>query len=83
MAEEMKIISKTGAWYSFGDTRIGQGRENAKDFLVKNPDVFSEVALKVKTKLGMIKTTDTAEEKPDQKEKAAGNEREKAAGRGK
>ncbi|HQG29241.1 MAG TPA: recombinase RecA, partial [Candidatus Ozemobacteraceae bacterium] len=34
MAEEMKIDSKTGAWYSFGDTRIGQGRENAKDFLV-------------------------------------------------
>ncbi|OQA05890.1 MAG: recombinase A [bacterium ADurb.Bin374] len=77
MAEEMKIVSKTGAWYSFGDTRIGQGRENAKDFLVKNPDVFSEIVLKVKEKLGMIKPAETQAEKPEQKEK------EKAAGRGK
>ncbi len=77
MAEEMKIVSKTGAWYSFGDTRIGQGRENAKDFLVKNPDVFGEIVMKVKGKLGMLKATETQAEKPEQKEK------EKAAGRGK
>jgi len=77
MAEEMKIVSKTGAWYSFGDTRIGQGRENAKDFLVKNPDVFGEIVMKVKEKLGMLKPAESQAEKPEQKEK------EKAAGRGK
>jgi recombination protein RecA len=55
LAEGNGIITKSGAWYSYGDVRMGQGRENTKDFLTKNPDILSEVALKVKTKLGLIK----------------------------
>src|SRR5512142_2464821 len=40
---EMKIIEKSGAWFSYGDLRIGQGRENTKQFFRENPDVAAEV----------------------------------------
>ncbi|MDO4870404.1 MAG: recombinase RecA [Bacillota bacterium] len=42
-AVDAKIIEKAGSWYSFNGDRIGQGRENVKDFLTNNPDVLSEV----------------------------------------
>jgi len=44
---EDDVVEKSGAWYSFGETRLGQGRENAKTFLKENPDVFAEIAEKV------------------------------------
>src|SRR5690606_7782622 len=47
MAVEADVIQKSGAWFSFGDIRIGQGRENAKIFLKENPDLFDEVQAKV------------------------------------
>ena len=40
---EHEIVSKQGAWFGFGDTRLGQGRENAKNFLAENPDVAEEI----------------------------------------
>lgn len=43
MAVNNKIINKTGAWYSYGDIRIGQGRENARNFLKDNPEVCAEI----------------------------------------
>jgi recombination protein RecA len=53
LAAEAGIIQKSGAWYSYGDQRIGQGRENAKLFLRDNPALMSEVEGKVKELLGM------------------------------
>ena len=47
------IIEKSGAWYSYGDQRIGQGRENAKLFLKDNPTVMAEIEEKVKAVLGI------------------------------
>jgi recombination protein RecA len=44
---EKSIIEKSGAWYSYGGTRIGQGRENAKEFLKNNKDVAGEIEKKV------------------------------------
>ena len=44
---EMGIIEKLGAWYSYAETRIGQGRENAKDFLKKHEDVAKEIEDKI------------------------------------
>ena len=55
LADKAKIINKAGSWYSYGDTRMGQGKENAKQFLRDNPDVFGEIVMKVKKALGMIK----------------------------
>jgi recombination protein RecA len=53
LASEANIIQKSGAWYSYGDQRIGQGRENAKLFLRDNPPLMAEVEVKVKELLGM------------------------------
>ena len=53
IAAEAGIIQKTGAWFNYGDQRIGQGRENAKLFLKDNPAVLAEVETKVKDLLGM------------------------------
>jgi recombination protein RecA len=50
---EHKLVVKSGAWYAYGDMRLGQGRENAKQFLRDNPDLASEVELKLREKLGM------------------------------
>ena len=43
LAVEREIVKKAGAFYSFGETRLGQGRENSKDFLTKNPAVSDEI----------------------------------------
>src|SRR5207302_8590449 len=50
---ENKIIEKSGSWFSYGDVRIGQGRENAKQFLTDNPDLMSEIETKVRKALGI------------------------------
>jgi recombination protein RecA len=50
---ESGIIDKSGAWYSYGNQRIGQGRENAKMFLKDNPALMAEVEEKVNAVLGM------------------------------
>jgi recombination protein RecA len=50
---EHKLIVKSGAWYSYGDLRLGQGRENSKQFLKDNPDLAEEIELKLREKMGM------------------------------
>ena len=45
---EMGLIKKTGAFFSWGDTRLGQGRENAKNFLVQKPEITREIEQKVR-----------------------------------
>jgi recombination protein RecA len=50
---EANVIQKSGAWFSYGDIRLGQGRENAKAFLGENKHVAEEIEVKVKDVLGM------------------------------
>jgi recombination protein RecA len=50
---ENDIVQKSGAWFGYGDVRLGQGRENAKAFLQDNPEIAAEVEAKVKDLLGM------------------------------
>jgi recombination protein RecA len=50
---EHKLILKSGAWYSYGDLRLGQGRENSKQFLKDNPDLAEEIEIKIREKIGM------------------------------
>ena len=45
---EMGLIKKTGAFFSWGDTRLGQGRENAKNFLIQKPEITREIEQKVR-----------------------------------
>ena len=44
---DAKIVDKSGAWYSYGDTRLGQGRDNARTFLEENPEILSEIEGKI------------------------------------
>ncbi|MFN5291407.1 MAG: recombinase RecA [Planctomycetia bacterium] len=50
---EEKIIDKSGAWINYGDTRLGQGRENAKTFLRENPKLVDEITKKILHKKGI------------------------------
>ncbi|KGR86491.1 recombinase RecA [Lysinibacillus odysseyi] len=52
---ELDIVQKSGSWYSYGDERIGQGRENAKQFLKENPAVRDEIAEKIRVEYGIGK----------------------------
>lgn len=47
---EANIINKSGAWFSYGDIRLGQGRENAKQFLLENPNIYEEIERKIREK---------------------------------
>lgn len=54
MAVNNDIIDKSGSWFSYGSDRLGQGRENACNFLDSHPDIYAEVDTKVQQALGMI-----------------------------
>jgi recombination protein RecA len=47
----MDIVDKTGAWFTFAETRLGQGREAAKDFLRQNPPIAAEIESRIRTKV--------------------------------
>jgi recombination protein RecA len=50
---EHKLVIKSGAWYSYGDLRLGQGRDNAKVFLRENPDLADEIEAKIRERMGI------------------------------
>jgi recombination protein RecA len=53
LAVEHNLIGKSGAWFSFGDERIGQGRDNAKTYLQENTSVTAVIEAQVRQALGM------------------------------
>ncbi len=53
IASELDIIQKSGAWYSYNEERLGQGRENAKQFIKENPDLYVEIRDKVRAHYGL------------------------------
>lgn len=58
---ENKIVGKSGTWYSYGDERIGQGRDNARLFLKENPSVLADIDKKVRESLGLPLTREKTE----------------------
>ncbi|HEY9897572.1 MAG TPA: hypothetical protein V6D00_00190, partial [Pantanalinema sp.] len=54
MAVEHEIVKKSGSWFSYGDNKIGQGRDGAKNFLASQPDLLAEIEGLVRTKLTLI-----------------------------
>jgi recombination protein RecA len=58
LAVEQKIVDKNGAWYSYQDERIGQGRENAKTFLKEHPEMFREIDEKLRQKYASVVQTE-------------------------
>ncbi|WP_138205685.1 recombinase RecA [Haloimpatiens lingqiaonensis] len=73
MGVEEDIVNKSGAWFSYGDTRLGQGRENSKQFLKDNPSLLLEIENKVREKNGLK----SIENKIDAKDKAKEEKKEK------
>ncbi len=53
-AVNLDIIHKSGAWFSYGDTRLGQGRENVKEYLLKNPDFMADIEKQVKDRISEL-----------------------------
>ena len=69
LASERGLLEKSGTWYSFEGTRIGQGRENAKAFLIANPDVYERIGELVYANAGIKKKVPVAEAStPDEAE---------------
>jgi len=60
LAVDRKIVEKSGTWFSYGGDRLGQGRENAKQFLRENPDMFRGIEERVRRELGMIRDVEVA-----------------------
>ncbi len=65
MGEEAGVVRRAGAWYSYGDERLGQGRENAKGFLRENPDIAEEVEARIRREMGIGLTDDGAADRAD------------------
>lgn len=68
LAANENIVVKSGAWYAYNDSKIGQGRENAKTFLKDNPDIFAEIEKKVRDKYNI--EAPLTKEKEKEKDKA-------------
>ena len=64
LAAENGIINKSGAWYAYEGNKIGQGRENAKQYLRDNPEICNEVEHKVRNHFGLEKGTEETETAP-------------------
>jgi len=59
LAVERKIVEKSGTWFAYSGDRLGQGRENVKQFLKDNPAIFKSIEEKVRRELGLIKEAET------------------------
>ncbi len=55
LAANIDVINKSGAWYAYNGQKIGQGRENTKQYLEQNPDMLAEIELKVRQHYGLVK----------------------------
>jgi len=53
--KQKRIVEKSGAWFAYGGERLGQGRENAKQFLKDNPEIYKTIEERVRRELGMAR----------------------------
>ena len=60
-----EIVEKSGSWFSYGDLRMGQGKENSKIFLLENPDIAEEIELRLRTALGLDRANQEELEEAD------------------
>lgn len=67
LAAENDVVNKSGAWYAYDGNKIGQGRENAKQFLKQNPEICAEIEQKVRDLFGL--TNDLKQEEQVEPEK--------------
>ena len=72
LAVDLNIINKSGAWFSYGESRIGQGRDNAREFLKNDPKLLAEIEQKVRLALGLIPVAKAPEAQPAKEAVAKG-----------
>ena len=76
LAVNLNIINKSGAWYSYNGEKIGQGRENAKNYLKENPQVCSLVEKKVREQYGLAEGLEPAKQEESKEAKETGETKE-------
>ncbi len=59
LGEKLKLVKKSGAWFSYKETRIGQGRDNAKNFLMENPDIAAELEKAIRDNFDTLREMDS------------------------
>src|SRR5207248_11214816 len=69
LAVENNLVEKSGAWFSYGGERIGQGRENARDFLKLHPGILKDVEARLYEKFGIARVQPAAPAPVDLEEK--------------
>ncbi|MGL6105938.1 recombinase RecA [Romboutsia sp.] len=65
IAADLEIVKKSGAWYAYNETKLGQGRENVKNFLSDNPDLINEIDDKVRKHYKLDENKEKAQEEED------------------
>lgn len=53
IATELKVLNRSGAWYSYGELKLGQGKDQVKKFLMENPELAGEIEQKVREVVGL------------------------------
>ena len=53
VATDQDIVHKSGAWFSYNNERLGQGRNSAKEYLIQHPEIIDEIETKVRENLGI------------------------------
>ncbi len=76
LAVEDGIVDKSGSWFSYGEVRLGQGRENSKAHIAENPEMFEEIKQKVLVARGVAEGVDNASISDDVEEEAEGSTEE-------
>ncbi|MDQ0337331.1 recombination protein RecA [Caldalkalibacillus uzonensis] len=71
MAADLDIVQKSGAWYSYNEERLGQGRENAKQYLIEHPELCQEIENKIREHFGLEAVTQPINENSEMKETLA------------
>lgn len=70
----LEIIRKSGAWYYYGEEKLGQGKEGAREYLKANPDIFKKIDHEIRVKVGFTKTDKNAAVKAEKPELEAASE---------
>ena len=68
-AVNLNLIKKSGTWYSYGETRLGQGKENARQYLLQNPDFTNDMEIAIRQHYGLLPKEKKVEEDAEKAEK--------------
>lgn len=81
LAAQIDVVVKSGAWYAYDGNKIGQGRENAKQFLRDNPEICRAISEKVRAHYGFGELPEAQEPSPEQKKDKDAAKEKKSAGK--